>query len=85
MTIFLLLIDCLFVSFVLCLSIIGAIFIVFGLYTVVWGKSKDPLASSAPLKDEKSNNLELPVTADPNGISGRTWSQDFIFKIPKPN
>ncbi|KAI5355334.1 PREDICTED: WAT1-related [Prunus dulcis] len=53
-------------------SIIGAIFIVFGLYTVVWGKSKDPLASSAPLKDEKSNNLELPVTADPNGISGRT-------------
>ncbi|BFG19111.1 hypothetical protein CerSpe_053850 [Prunus speciosa] len=53
-------------------SIIGAIFIVFGLYTVVWGKSKDPLPSIAPLKDEKSNNLELPVTADHNGINGRT-------------
>lgn len=45
-------------------SIIGAICIVFGLYTVVWGKSKDPLASSAPLKDEKTRNLELPVSAD---------------------
>ncbi|KAL5558389.1 hypothetical protein UlMin_034600 [Ulmus minor] len=42
-------------------SIIGAIFIVMGLYTVVWGKSKDPLASSAPLKDEKKV-LELPIT-----------------------
>ena len=31
-----------------------------GLYTVVWGKSKDPIASTAPLKDDK--NLELPVS-----------------------
>ncbi|XP_010091381.2 WAT1-related protein At4g08300 [Morus notabilis] len=41
-------------------SIVGAIFIVFGLYTVVWGKSKDPIASTAPLKDDKTQ--ELPIT-----------------------
>ncbi|GMN51758.1 hypothetical protein TIFTF001_020909 [Ficus carica] len=41
-------------------SIVGAIFIVFGLYTVVWGKSKDPIASAAPLKDDKTQ--ELPIT-----------------------
>ncbi|XP_062077937.1 WAT1-related protein At4g08300-like [Humulus lupulus] len=39
-------------------SIIGAIFIVIGLYTVVWGKSKDPIESSAPSK----NIDQLPVT-----------------------
>lgn len=59
--------------FVLCFSILGAILIVFGLYTVVWGKSKDPLALDEPLKDEKGSvNHELPVTAANNSINGRT-------------
>jgi drug/metabolite transporter (DMT)-like permease len=46
-------------------SVIGAIVIVMGLYTYVWGKSKDPIGSTtAPLKDEKSNGAqELPITA----------------------
>ena len=36
-----------------------------GLYTVVWGKSKDPIDSTtAPLKDEESSGAhELPITA----------------------
>ncbi|KAF4377729.1 hypothetical protein F8388_011482 [Cannabis sativa] len=38
--------------------IIGAIFIVMGLYTVVWGKSKDPIEPSAPSK----NIDQLPIT-----------------------
>lgn len=49
------------------LSIIGAIFIVMGLYTVVWGKSKDPIASTALSKEEKIN--ELPVTDTTKSIS----------------
>ncbi|KAK4788691.1 hypothetical protein SAY86_020010 [Trapa natans] len=42
-------------------SIIGAIFIVFGLYTVVWGKSKDQRSSP---EDEKLGAAlhDLPVT-----------------------
>lgn len=48
-------------------SIIGAIFIVMGLYTVVWGKSKDPIASTAPSKGEKI--AELPVTDNTKSIS----------------
>ncbi|KAF4384324.1 hypothetical protein F8388_004557 [Cannabis sativa] len=39
-------------------SIIGAIFIVMGLYTVVWGKSKDPIEPSATSK----NIDQLPIT-----------------------
>lgn len=43
-----------------------------GLYTVVWGKSKDPIGSaSPPLKDEKSgphDQLPITVTAT-NGIT----------------
>lgn len=60
------------VSLVLCFSILGAILIVFGLYTVVWGKSKDPLPLDEPLKDEKAVNHELPITAANNSINGRT-------------
>ena len=41
-------------------SLIGAIIIVFGLYSVVWGKSKDPLNSEA-LTFEKGKTFELPV------------------------
>ncbi|XWS15114.1 hypothetical protein CRYUN_Cryun35bG0066300 [Craigia yunnanensis] len=48
-------------------SIIGAIIIVSGLYTVVWGKSKDGKYSET---DEKSNVLqELPITNNARSIS----------------
>ncbi|KAF8405735.1 hypothetical protein HHK36_007812 [Tetracentron sinense] len=43
-------------------SVIGAIIIVFGLYSVVWGKSKDPVVSSSPTS-EKAGALELPIAA----------------------
>jgi drug/metabolite transporter (DMT)-like permease len=55
-------------------SLIGAIIIVFGLYSLVWGKSKDPRGLSEeavdPL-DEKSSTgtvvaLELPITNTTN-------------------
>ncbi|KAK9743387.1 hypothetical protein RND81_03G235900 [Saponaria officinalis] len=39
-------------------SVIGAVIIVFGLYTVVWGKSKDP---SSTTTNEKGKAQELPV------------------------
>ncbi|XP_057486706.1 WAT1-related protein At4g08300-like [Actinidia eriantha] len=41
-------------------SLIGAIIVVFGLYSVVWGKSKDPLNSEA-LTFETGKAYELPV------------------------
>ncbi|XP_015867099.1 WAT1-related protein At4g08300 [Ziziphus jujuba] len=46
-------------------SVVGAILIVMGLYTVVWGKSKDPVGSTSPLLvDEKSGaHDQLPITA----------------------
>ncbi|KAE8658986.1 WAT1-related protein [Hibiscus syriacus] len=48
-------------------SILGAIIIVTGLYTVVWGKRKDVKYSKT---DEKGNALqELPITVD-DGING---------------
>ncbi|KAH9691096.1 WAT1-related protein [Citrus sinensis] len=56
-------------------SILGAILIVFGLYTVVWGKSKDPPSSAASFTDEKAAAQELPITCksinvDDNNIDG---------------
>ncbi|KAL9234671.1 hypothetical protein vseg_009516 [Gypsophila vaccaria] len=39
-------------------SIIGAVIIVLGLYTVVWGKSKDP---SSTITNEKGKAQELPI------------------------
>ncbi|XVE55358.1 hypothetical protein DITRI_Ditri03aG0152200 [Diplodiscus trichospermus] len=48
-------------------SILGAIIIVTGLYTVVWGKSKDAKNSET---EEKSNALqELPITNNARSIS----------------
>ncbi|KAK8552268.1 hypothetical protein V6N12_040874 [Hibiscus sabdariffa] len=47
-------------------SILGAIIIVSGLYTVVWGKAKDEKPSET---DEKSNGLqELPITDNARSI-----------------
>ncbi|CAN7030034.1 hypothetical protein Bca4012_044072 [Brassica carinata] len=41
-------------------SIIGAVFIVFGLYSVVWGKAKDEVISTT---EEKIGMQELPITS----------------------
>lgn len=44
------------------LSLIGSIIIVVGLYSLVWGKSKDPKGSSTtPTEDEKSIKHALPI------------------------
>ncbi|ONI34812.1 hypothetical protein PRUPE_1G500400 [Prunus persica] len=61
-------------------SILGTILIVIGLYAVVWGKSKDPTASSLLIEDEKVVALELPVTVD-NKTDGTGPPGDFI-KVP---
>jgi hypothetical protein len=50
-------------------SIIGATLIVFGLYTVVWGKSKDLPISKATGIDEKSGTQELPITDTTKSIN----------------
>ncbi|KAH7567883.1 hypothetical protein ACOSP7_009885 [Xanthoceras sorbifolium] len=58
-------------------SIFGAILIVFGLYTVVWGKSKDRKSSAESLMTpEKGGTNELPITnitadADDDSIINR--------------
>ncbi|GLT63362.1 hypothetical protein SLA2020_359320 [Shorea laevis] len=49
-------------------SVIGAILIVCGLYTVVWGKSKDLPSSKTTLIDEKSGTQELPITDSTKSI-----------------
>lgn len=48
----------------MCYSVIGAIVIVLGLYTVVWGKSKDLPNSEGIVADEKGTSQELPITVD---------------------
>ncbi|KAL8162392.1 hypothetical protein V2J09_013881 [Rumex salicifolius] len=47
-------------------SIIGAVIIILGLYTVVWGKSKDQRNTELSLTDEKATikAQELPITVD---------------------
>lgn len=42
-------------------NVLGTVLIIFGLYTVLWGKSKDRTASSSA-DDLSSESLELPVT-----------------------
>ncbi|KAJ0024812.1 hypothetical protein Pint_08202 [Pistacia integerrima] len=51
-------------------SIIGAIFITLGLYTYVWGKSKDLPSSAAPFTVEEGDHqqCELPVTNNDTSI-----------------
>ncbi|GKU87656.1 hypothetical protein SLEP1_g2019 [Rubroshorea leprosula] len=56
-------------------SILGAIIIVIGLYTVVWGKSKDfKSIEELTLTGEKGNVQELPITNSDHGgtIDGPT-------------
>ncbi|GMI78404.1 Usually multiple acids move in and out Transporters 17 [Hibiscus trionum] len=63
-------------------SIIGAIIIVTGLYTVIWGKSKDGKHSETA---EKSNALqELPITSNARAITidDRINGTDNFVTIP---
>lgn len=52
-------------------SVIGAVIIVLGLYTVVWGKSKDPSTTT----NEKGKTQELPIINDKNN---NNKSKDII-------
>jgi len=63
-------------------SVIGAILIVFGLYTVVWGKSKDlPIDSKVIEIDEKSGTQELPITDTTKSID-TSRSNGILLKNP---
>ncbi|KAK1554988.1 hypothetical protein Q3G72_020068 [Acer saccharum] len=56
-------------------SIFGAIIIVFGLYTVVWGKSKDRKVNSAEISltpDDEKGGDQLPITN--TSISARSMT-----------
>lgn len=63
-------------------SLLGAIIIVMGLYSVVWGKSKDHL-----LTLEKDVGQELPTankrTLDPHPLQASVDTMDEPFKIVK--
>ncbi|KAK9271098.1 hypothetical protein L1049_026687 [Liquidambar formosana] len=59
-------------------SIIGAILIVIGLYSVVWGKSKD-VSSASVLPDEKAGMNELPIT---NGSTKSFHSDNNVDRPP---
>ncbi|XP_020244936.1 WAT1-related protein At1g21890-like [Asparagus officinalis] len=50
--------------------IIGAVIIVSGLYSLIWGKSKDGLAQSSERSD-KNGALDLPTTKDFTGPSAK--------------
>ncbi|GAV84117.1 EamA domain-containing protein [Cephalotus follicularis] len=65
-------------------SIIGACFIVMGLYTVVWGKSKDYQNSKELLIDEKIGAQELPirVSAINDNVDNTLKEHEAIVKIP---
>ncbi|CAL5348385.1 unnamed protein product [Camellia sinensis] len=72
-------------------SLIGAIIIVFGLYSVVWGKSKDPLISESTLtatEKDKANALPV-VDANRSTIVDDTndcgFSANNKLKIPGKN
>ncbi|KAK6938423.1 EamA domain [Dillenia turbinata] len=45
-------------------SVIGAILIVIGLYSVVWGKNKDPVGSDSSVANEKAIAHELPIVGN---------------------
>ena len=58
---------------------IGAIVIVIGLYSYVWGKSKDPAAKLSS-GDEKIGAAELPTTASnfPANTPQETPAKDLL-------
>ncbi|PIN07520.1 hypothetical protein CDL12_19903 [Handroanthus impetiginosus] len=61
-------------------SLIGAVIIVSGLYSVVWGKSKEKSDSSKLSWDEGGAVQELPVVMDHKNIQG-TVDADIIHEI----
>ncbi|GLT49807.1 hypothetical protein SLA2020_233380 [Shorea laevis] len=65
-------------------SILGAIIIVIGLYTVVWGKSKDSKSiEESALTGEKGNVQELPITNNDHG--GIIDGPARVLNIPTAN
>ena len=63
-------------------SIIGAVLIVFGLYTVVWGKSKDSISSSTM---ELTNEKGGPRDQLPIQDNGRLSSTSFANSNQGPD
>lgn len=58
-------------------SLIGAVVIIMGLYTVVWGKSKDPKGSHEVSSGDEMGKVqaqELPITIDRQSNPGRGLS-----------
>ncbi|KAH9626084.1 hypothetical protein KSS87_012419 [Heliosperma pusillum] len=63
-------------------SVIGAVVIVLGLYTVVWGKSKDPSSNTT---NEKGKAQELPIVVNDINKSNDIITLDngiSIIKLP---
>ncbi|MBA0693640.1 hypothetical protein Goari_003999 [Gossypium aridum] len=62
-------------------SIIGTVLIIFGLYTVLWGKSKDRKSSNT---EEGGKDIELPISDSGKSINleDSTDGAARILKIP---
>ncbi|MFQ6642352.1 hypothetical protein Gotur_017956 [Gossypium turneri] len=65
-------------------SIIGTVLIIFGLYTVLWGKSKDRKSSNT---EEGGKDIELPISDSGKSINleDSTDGAARILKIPAEN
>lgn len=65
---------------------IGAVLIVAGLYTVVWGKSKDQTTSTTipppPLSNEKNDNLEFATNFDSSSQQSKTSKVSANSTLP---
>ncbi|XP_023534831.1 WAT1-related protein At4g08300-like [Cucurbita pepo subsp. pepo] len=61
-------------------SIIGAIFIVMGLYLVVWGKAKDHI--NKPTNQKGGAATELPITAEPETTAAAVAAERCSSKAP---
>ncbi|XP_022975980.1 WAT1-related protein At4g08300-like [Cucurbita maxima] len=61
-------------------SIIGAIFIVMGLYLVVWGKAKDHI--NKPTNQKSGAATELPITAEPETTTTAVAAERCSSKAP---
>lgn len=62
-----------------CISIIGAIIIAVGLYSVAWGKSKDHFSPAPSTTGEKTDPYQLPILATENTklvIEGSNYDDD---------
>lgn len=62
-------------------SVVGTIFIVIGLYAVVWGKSKDNKSSAIIIdEDEKGGTPELPITDPVKQINDTSHETAYELK-----